>query len=322
MSESSDYTPSSSYSGHDFYESRRSYETERKKQKKRVEKKKEKTCQELIEPELRSNARAGLIMINDVSGSRGDDPGVLVEKAPYLDYEIREYLGQSVDLAFLAVSDVHAADKYPFQAPAFVSGDQIPQTMRKLITTEKGGGNGINESFETAAIYACRNIHLPNADRKIIIFTADEIPYDTLEKSHARVYGKVNLSNSIPTTAVFEELKSLYSVYAILYPYGGYSRDRSVVTRTVYEHWVKLIGVDHIANLSDARRTVDVIFGILAQETDRVGYFYQELTQRQMQDSDGTEKIAKVKAALTNIHAGFDFDSGTDGNSGDTETLF
>ena len=54
------------------------------------------------------------------------------------------------------------------------------------------------------------------------------------------------------------------------------------------------LGADHISMLPKPDRVVDVIFGILAKEKDRVDYFKKEITGRQ------TEK--QVKEALEALH--------------------
>ena len=56
------------------------------------------------------------------------------------------------------------------------------------------------------------------------------------------------------------------------------------------------------ALLPDPHRVVDVIFGILAQEADRVGYFYEELKVRQLPDKDGQKKVDTVMQSLKTIH--------------------
>src|SRR5205085_2491669 len=73
--------------------------------------------------------------------------------------------------------------------------------------------------------------------------------------------------------------------------------DGSNKNETVFREWSKLLPADRIAHLPDPARVVDVIFGILANETNRIEYFQEELTGRQ--------KPAQVKTvfkALQTVH--------------------
>ena len=59
-----------------------------------------------------------------------------------------------------------------------------------------------------------------------------------------------------------------------------------------------MLGAEHIAMLPSADRVVDVIFGILAQEKNRVDYFRKELEGRQRPD-----QVDTVYKSLKTIHA-------------------
>ena len=60
---------------------------------------------------------------------------------------------------------------------------------------------------------------------------------------------------------------------------------------------MSLVDEEHIAYLPEPERVVDVIFGILAKETDRVAYFREELEGRQRDD-----QVKTVYKSLASIH--------------------
>src|SRR4029079_9362014 len=70
------------------------------------------------------------------------------------------------------------------------------------------------------------------------------------------------------------------------------------VTKDVYDRWVKILGAGRIAFLPTADRVVDVIFGILAKEADKVDYFREYIEGRQRPD-----QVATVYKSLLTVHA-------------------
>ena len=58
-----------------------------------------------------------------------------------------------------------------------------------------------------------------------------------------------------------------------------------------------MLGTDRVVGLPDASRVVDVIFGILARETDRIEYFREELEGRQRPD-----QVKTVMKSLETVH--------------------
>ena len=61
--------------------------------------------------------------------------------------------------------------------------------------------------------------------------------------------------------------------------------------------WVELLGEDHVADLDDPERVVDVVFGILAKEANKVDYFRDEIEKRQTAD-----QVRTVYESLRTIH--------------------
>ena len=143
----------------------------------------------------------------------------------------------------------------------------------------------------------------PGGVKPIIIFIGDEQCYDAISSDHAKKLLGLTLEKSLSTEAVFKKLKDKYSVYLIRKPYDrGSGNKLSEDDRRITAHWARLIGDDHISNLPEAGRVVDVIFGILAKETGRIAYFENELEDRQLKDKDGTKKVDMVYKSLVTIH--------------------
>ncbi|HVI41035.1 MAG TPA: hypothetical protein VM577_10265, partial [Anaerovoracaceae bacterium] len=148
----------------------------------------------------------------------------------------------------------------------------------------------IREAYELAALYYARNVDMPNAQHPILIFIADEHFHEHLHATFAKV-AHISVEDTLNTRKIFEELKQKYSVYLIRKPYAGHDAE-------ITQQWTEVLGDDHIAMLDAPERVVDVIFGILAKETDRVKYFKEEIEGRQRKD-----QVDTVYKSLKTIHA-------------------
>lgn len=287
MSESGDYSPGD-WKGYDFNEARKVYDVhvgrsynEAKKDNKRVS--------DLIPLCLETNSPAPLVILCDVTGSMGTWPAVIFSKLPYLDNECKEYLGTESEVSFAATGDMQ--DSYPLQVRGFHKGRELEQQLKELII--EGGGSGpesAHESYELAALYYARNVKMPQAKNPILIFIADEFFHDNIEKQLAKVAHIDLEERAMSTVDIFEELKKKFSVYLIRKPYRGYDNE-------IEKQWTMVLGEDHIAPLDDPGRVVDIIFGILAKETDKISYFKQEIEERQK-----PAQVATVYKSLKTIH--------------------
>ncbi|MDQ7814383.1 MAG: hypothetical protein RDU25_01060 [Patescibacteria group bacterium] len=296
MAEGADYEPGC-WQGHDFAQARqqyvahagRSYEEARGSGR---------TCQDLVPKTISTQCSWPLIFICDQTGSMGKWPGVIFSKAPYLELEGQEYLGKDMEISFAAIGDARNNETYPLQVRPFTKGTDIKTRLQELVI-EGGGGGQTYETYELAALYFARNVAFPKAIRKpVMIFIGDESPYDRIEPDLAKRYCHVNLQESITTRAVFAELCAKYSVYLIRKTYEEGHGDRmSTTDRRIRSDWAKLIGEERISDLDVPERVVDVTFGLLALETDRVPYFRDEIKGRQT-----SEQVAIVSKALSTIH--------------------
>lgn len=287
MSESADYSPGD-WKGYDFDAARKTYDkhvgrsySDAKADNKRVA--------DLVPETIKTESPAPLVILVDVTGSMGDWPAVMFSKLPYMDNECKEYLGEDFELSFGAVGDANS-DQYPIQIRPFAKGRDMEKQLKELVI-EGGGGGQCQESYELTALYYARNAEMPNAKRPIMIIIGDEGYYEDIMKKQAAM-AHVKLQGDLSTKEVFEELQKKFSVYLIRKPYGG-SDDKGIQKK-----WENLIGKEHIAVLPAADRVVDVIFGILAQEKNKVAYFKEEIEDRQRPD-----QVDTVYKSLKTIHA-------------------
>ncbi len=301
MSESGDYSPGV-WKGHDFASARKAYDSHVGRSYSDAVSV-GKGTKDLIAENVKTNSTAPLIIVIDETGSMGDWPATMFSKLPYLEHETKEYLGDDAEICFMAIGDAYEAEKYPLQVRPFAKGLELKARLKELII-EGGGGGQTTESYELAALFAAEKVDAPKAIKPIMIFVGDEQPYDTIDKEQAERLLGIKLERTLTTKAVFDKLKQKYAVYIIRKPYGSSgANSRSSDDARITEKWAELVGNDHIANLPEASRVVDVIFGILAKETGRIAYFENELEDRQLKDKDGKSKVKAVYKSLVTIHA-------------------
>lgn len=308
MAESSDYDPGA-WKGHDFSAARKYIDVNAGRGYADAVARKV-VAADLVPEILVTDSVAPLVIVSDVTGSMGEWPKVMFSKLPYLDTEGKEYLGEAFAICWAAIGDAQKNDKYPLQVRQFTSGPPLKGELEKIII-EGGGGSGGNETYELGALYFARNVQMPKAIRKpIIIFIGDEMPYDYVHKDDARTFAHISLEKNVPTAQVFEELRKKFSVYLIRKTYTETgSNISSPMDRSARMAWGELLGDEHIADLPDPNRVIDVIFGILAKETSRIGYFREELEGRQTPEQVKTvfrslNSVHKLRSGKTEAHVG------------------
>lgn len=291
MAETNDYDPGP-WKGHDFKSARKAYDNYAGRSYADAVSA-HKTNADLLPDFVTTESESPLIILSDVTGSMDEWPAVMFSKLPYLDIEGRQYLGPTMEICFGAVGDAHS-DKYPLQIRPFSKGLDLKEQLTKLVIEGNGGGQTM-ESYELAALYAARNIRTPKATRQpIVIFIGDEQTYSSIDPSLAQRYARVIQNQKISDADVFKELMEKNSVYLVHKRYQDSSHETKIK-----QHWVSLLGEDRIADLDDPQRVVDVIFGILAKEVNRIDYFHKEIEGRQLPD-----QVKTVYKSLSTIHVG------------------
>jgi|GEM_PF-1956621 len=301
MSESGDYT-TRNWEKVDFKEARKVYDETATRSYHEAQKRKI-TNKDLLVPRLSTRARQPLIIVPDFTGSMLKWPGPLCAKAVFALDEMKEaYLGADAEIAFVGIGDVYAGDKYPLQARPFTGDvETMKHQLNDELVKEGGGGSGLQESYEMAALYLLHCLEAPNADRPIVIFFGDEEPYSYISNEQVEELIGVKLPKRITTKEVFKQLMERCEVFLIRKPYGNNANDTTNIIhpedKQIRATWVGLIGEDRICDLSNPDRVVDVIFGILAQATDKIAYFREEIKGRQT-----AAQAAEVFKALKTIH--------------------
>ncbi len=294
MSESHDYEPASWARGHDFGPARAAYQKHVSSSMGEATRSSV-SAREVLEPRISTKARRPLIIVVDETSSMGEWPSIIFSKLPYLVHEAKDYLGDDNEIAFMAIGDATNGETYPLQARPFASDEVLLKHLKELIHEAKGGGND-GETYELAALYLSRNMDVSQLSEPIIVFIGDEPFFDTIAPADAKLWCDVETREAIGSAAVFRELQRRSAVYFIHKPYGfGAGGDNAhPLTLRTYTKWLSVLDADHIIQLPDPNRVVDIIFFILAKEVGRVDDFVTELEGRQT-----PEQVGVVYQSLT-----------------------
>lgn len=294
MSESGDYTPGA-WASHDFGTARSYYDSSAGRSYSDAVNT-GKNARDLVAAKVSTKSSRPLVIVVDVTGSMGEWPATMFSKLPFLELGAQHYLGKDLEICFAAVGDAYC-DKYPLQSQAFTKGTKLKGSLEKLVI-EGGGGGQTSESYELPALYFARNCSMPRAVQPIIIFVGDEKPYDFVNEEHAKELMGVEIPERFSTAEVFKELRQKFAVYLIRKPYErGSGNVESEIDQRIRKAWDTLVGDDHIADLPEPGRVVDVILGILAKETGLLEDFAADMKDRQTKAQQET-----VFKSLKTIH--------------------
>lgn len=250
----------------------------------------------VVPENLTTNCKSPIIVVVDGTGSMGVFPETIFKKLPLLDDCAKDYL-DDVEISYAIIGDA-GCDRYGLQVQPFCKGTAMIDALNKLVI-ERGGGSNEVESYDLAALYYLENCHMPKAVNKpILIFVSDEGVYPLVDKTWAKQWAKSDLDGKMTAKQLFDKLQEKFSVYCIRKHYGYTSNDGLMTGSDlrIHRQWEDLVGSDRIAILQDPARVVDVMLGLLANETDKQDFFKKELTHRQRPD-----QVKEVMASMISI---------------------
>lgn len=201
-----------------------------------------------------------------------------------------------MEISWCAFNDAYTSIAYPIQARPFTKGTDLKVRLKEIALQGDGGGQ-MHESSELLLLYWARKVSMPKAINPIFIIITDEMPYDFVDAEQAKNIVGVTLQKRLPVAEVIKEVQQKGSLYVILKPYRENAGDTDDDNAKIRKVWNGLVGADHVCYLPDPNRVVDVVFGILAKETDRIDYFRKEIEDRQNPD-----QVKTVYKSLATIH--------------------
>lgn len=161
-----------------------------------------------------------IVVVMDVTRSRGDDSRIIYNKLPLLIGQIilKNYVPGPA-ISFAAIGDATAGDRAPLQVGQFEADNRLDDVLSKIWLEEGGGGSG-QESYELAAYFYARHSKLAclNDGRKgFFFFLGDEGFYPQVSREQIRSILGREVEASVPATDIFAELQRKFHVF-LIYP--------------------------------------------------------------------------------------------------------
>lgn len=198
----------------------------------------------------------------DVTGSMGSVPRVLQTKLPDLFGLLthRRYVAHP-QILFGAVGDA-TTDRVPLQIGQFESDNRMDDQLGSILL-EGGGGGQLTESYQLAAYFMARHTaldcHQKRGERGFLFMIGDEMAYPTVRASEVRAVLGEQITEDIPTTAIFDELRRTFDVYFILPSAASHAGNPAVLN-----HWRGLVGQQVLCldNLDAVCETIALTVGL------------------------------------------------------------
>jgi hypothetical protein len=201
----------------------------------------------------------------DETGSMASVPRLIQSKLGKLMSTIltKGYLADP-QIAFMAIGDAHTGhtihdrEKAPCQIGQFEAGLEMEDDLTRFYLEGNGGGQGM-ESYDLAlyfAAYRTRTDAWEKRQRKGYLFiTGDERTYPSLDADTIhRVFGGERPDKNYPIRDLVAAASERYHIFFII-PGGANGAGNA----DLHDHWVGLLGKDHVIHLDDPNQVCDVV---------------------------------------------------------------
>jgi hypothetical protein len=248
---------------------------------------------------LASAAPNVVIVVMDVTGSMAQWPEEIFRRLPLMYAELCEHLGSDdLEILFIAHGDART-DSYPIQVARFGKGPELDAMLASFELESGGGGQG-TESHELVAYYLVERVDTRSAQNVFTVFITDEAACDRVDPRHIEQHlGIPAPTEPVTAAATFATLERKSDVYAIVCDTHCYDGPEPML-----RWWRKTINPERVLHLTDSRRVVDVILGLVADKVGRYDQFKTKLIGRQAGTKYGASNVAVVDGTLALVRQG------------------
>ena len=149
-------------------------------------------------------------------------------------------------------------EKAPFQVGQFESGLEMEDDLTRVYLEAHGGGQNM-ESYDLPLYFAVHHTVTDAWEKRqrkgYLFITGDEHAYPVLEASTIqRIFGGEAPSKDYTIQELVTAAQERYHVFFLI-PGGSQNASSS----DLYNHWVGLLGADHVIRLQDPTHVCDVV---------------------------------------------------------------
>ncbi len=192
-------------------------------------------CRECRNSEDKEDDVLPIVVVMDVTKSRGDDALVIFEKVPLLMGQLpMTGIAPHPVISWGAVGDATCGDHAPIQVGQFEADERLDEALSNVWIEEGGGGTG-QESYELMAYYYARktNMDITNKGEKgILFFLGDEGFYEKVCKDQVKVWIGDEIDEDVPSSVIFQELQEKFHVFFV-YPKKSWEERKDAIDNEI-----------------------------------------------------------------------------------------
>jgi hypothetical protein len=222
----------------------------------------------------------------------------ILDRCALLFKESQILLGESVEIIFGSFGDTRACGD-PMEVCQPGAGPEL-DTYLKALNMNAGGGGNVHESSDLSLFYSLMQVDTSSAKQVFCFILTDEMAYETLDEADVQTNLGLRLNEFRKTSDVAKAMLRRMNVYTILSSYCN--NPRAFETDEIRKSWEEILGdPGRVVPLDDARRTVDVLLGVISKVTGQFNLFSQKLSARQSGTQYGAVNISTVHQSLANV---------------------
>ena len=243
--------------------------------------------------ELSTSSKLSALLILDQTGSMGESPKYMIDKAPTLYAESNaavqgkklselasgEKLEDKLEIAVIAIGDARNNESAPLQAVDYAKGADLVKNVLKIFPEGNGGGNA-RESYDLGMYFALNHTKTPSVKgvKPILVIVGDEGFYEDTRATEIRRYTGDDLSENLKTRDVIEKLTKKFDTYMLRPEIGSYYQD---AYDTIQKQWEEVLGKERVLKMTEYKRLVDNFIGICGFAADNFSEAEAMLRRRQ-----------------------------------------
>ena len=223
---------------------------------------------------FKSTKQNVIIVASDVTGSLGSWRADIFKFLPLLYQEAQQYLGDDLEIMFIAYGDVQYGD--PIQVATFAGGPVLDHHLTSLYKDATGGGNKA-ESSEIVAYFLHESVDTSSAKNVYTFFITDEPCQPTVSGSDVQSNLGLTMNTELRSSrAVFTSLlrkMELYVVFAETNSYAGHME-------SFKQAWRDIVGAERVCPMPRSNLVIETMLGVMAKTTGQLQKFSQNFTSR------------------------------------------
>lgn len=246
--------------------------------------------------DFKSTAANVIIVATDVTGSLRNWRTEIFKFLPLLYKEAQQYLGEDLEVMFIAYGDVQYGDR--IEVTTFGRGQVLDTHLTSLYKDADGGGNAA-ESSEVVAYFLHEKVNTSSAKNVYTFFVTDE-------KCQAQVAAQ-DVSNGLglllnpelrDTKSLFRRLLARMEVFVVFAETGSYDSTIKKSAWVFADWWRGMIGDHRVCPMPRANLVVETMLAVVAKTTGQLKVYNKNYGSRRAETQYGGVNKSHVDRSI------------------------